>query len=60
MKGYGTKENGIGKQYLLIEYNPDEPTELGECDILKAQRKGSDRYIPFVCKIGNIKVGNND
>lgn len=54
------KENGIGKQYLLIEYNPDEPTELGECDILKAQRKGSDRYIPFVCKIGNIKVGNND
>ena len=51
MKGYGTKENGIGKQYLLIEYNPDEPTELGECDILKAQRKGSDRYIPFVCKI---------
>ena len=60
MKGYGTKENGIGKQYLLIEYNPDEPTELGECDILKAQRKGSDRYIPFVCKIGSIKVGNND
>ena len=60
MKGYCTKENGIGKQYLLIEYNPDEPAELGECDILKAQRKGSDRYIPFVCKIGNIKVGNND
>lgn len=60
MKGYGTKENGIGRQYLLIEYNPDEPAELGECDIPKAQRKGCDRYIPFVCKIGNIKVGNND
>ena len=59
-EGFLIRQEKDARQYLLIEYNPDEPAELGECDILKAQRKGSDRYIPFVCKIGNIKVGNND
>ena len=60
MKGYGTKENGIGKQYLLIEYNSDKPAELGEYDILRAQRRGCNRYIPFVCRVENIKVDKND
>lgn len=59
-EGFLIRQEKDARQYLLIEYNPDEPAELGECDILKAQRKGSDRYIPFVCNIGNIKVGNND
>lgn len=59
-EGFLIRQEKDAKQYLLIEYNSDKPAELGECDILKAQRKGSDRYIPFVCKIGNIKVGNND
>lgn len=59
-EGFLTRQENNAKQYLLIEYNSDKPADLGECDILKAQRKGSDRYIPFVCKIGNIKVGNND
>ena len=59
-EGFLIRQEKDARQYLLIEYNPDEPAELGECDILKAQRKGSDRYIPFVCKIGTIKVGNND
>ena len=59
-EGFLIRQEKDARQYLLIEYNPDEPAELGECDIPKAQRKGSDRYIPFVCKIGNIKIGNND
>ena len=59
-EGFLIRQEKNAKQYLLIEYNSDKPADLGECDILKAQRKGSDRYIPFVCKIGNIKVGNND
>ena len=59
-EGFLIRQEKDAKQYLLIEYNSDKPAELGECDILKAQRKGCDRYIPFVCKIGNIKVGNND
>ena len=59
-EGFLIRQEKNAKQYLLIEYNSDKPADLAECDILKAQRKGSDRYIPFVCKIGNIKVGNND
>ena len=59
-EGFMTRQEKDAKQYLLIEYNPDKPAELGEYDILKAQRKGSSRYIPFVCKVENIKVGNND
>lgn len=48
------------KQYLLIEYNSDKPAELGEYDILRAQRRGCNRYIPFVCRVENIKVDKND
>ena len=40
---------------LLYGYNANEPSDIGEFDILKAQRKGSNRYIPFVCKVENIK-----
>ena len=47
-------------QYLLIEYDDKHPVNIGDLDILKVQRKGSDRYIPFVCKVDNIKVNNDD
>lgn len=57
--GFLIRQEKDAKQYLLIEYNSEKPAELGEYDILKAQRKGSSRYIPFVCKVENIKVGNN-
>ena len=48
------------QQYLLIEYNSDKPAEIGEYDILKAQRRGCNRYVPFVCRVENIKVDKND
>lgn len=54
-EGFLVRQEKDAKQYLLIEYDPSTPTELGEYDILKAQRKGSNRYIPFVCKVENIK-----
>ena len=47
------------KQFLLFEYNPNQPADFGMVDILKTQRKGSDRYIPFVCKIENLKNNEN-
>lgn len=53
--GFLIRQEKDAKQYLLIEYNPNAPAEFGEFDILKTQRKGSNRYIPFVCKIENIK-----
>lgn len=54
-EGYLIRQEKDAKQYLLIEYNSELPFELGEYDILKVQRKGSSRYLPFVCNIENIK-----
>ena len=57
---YLIRQEKDAKQYLLIEYDDKQPVNIGDFDILKAQRKGSDRYIPFVCKVDNIKVDNDD
>ena len=59
-EGFLIRQEKDAKQYLLIEYNSDKPAELGEYDILRAQRRGSNRYIPFVCRVENIKVDKND
>ena len=59
-EGFLIRQEKDAKQYLLIEYNSDKPAELGEYDILRAQRRGCNRYIPFVCRMENIKVDKND
>ena len=59
-EGFLIRQKKDAKQYLLIEYNSDKPAELGEYDILRAQRRGCNRYIPFVCRVENIKVDKND
>lgn len=59
-EGFLIRQEKDAKQYLLIEYDSDKPAELGEYDILRAQRRGSNRYIPFVCRVENIKVDKND
>ena len=59
-KGFLIRQEKDAKQYLLIEYNSDKPAVLGEYDILRAQRRGSNRYSPFVCRVENIKVDKND
>ena len=49
------------KYYTKTDFiNSDKPAELGEYDILRAQRRGCNRYIPFVCRVENIKVDKND
>lgn len=59
-EGFLIRQKKDAKQYLLIEYNSDKPAELGEYDILRALRRGCNRYIPFVCRVENIKVDKND
>ena len=58
-KGILIRQVKEAKQFLLLEYNPNQPADFGMVDILKTQRKGSDRYIPFVCKIENLKNNEN-
>lgn len=52
---YIIRQEKDAKQFLLIEYDARNAAFLGDYNILKVQRKGSNRYMPFVCKIGNIK-----
>ena len=53
-EGFLLRQEKEAKQYLLLEYNPTTPATVGELDILKAQRKGCNRYMPFVCRVENI------
>lgn len=55
-EGYLIRQEKDAKQFLLIEYNAKQPANISEYDILKVQRKGNSRYIPFVCKLDNIKI----
>ena len=41
-------------KFLLLEYNPQSPSDLGNVDILKTQRRGEIRYLPFVTTIESI------
>ena len=41
-------------KYLLLEYNPQSPSDLGNIDILKTQRRGGIRYMPFVTTTESI------
>lgn len=53
--GFLLRQEKEAKQFLLIEYDPSAVTDIGAYDILKAQRRGSNRYLPFVCKVENIQ-----
>ena len=38
----------------LLEYNPDEPYDMDNIDIMKTQRRGEIRYLPFVTTLESI------
>lgn len=54
-EGFLVRQDKEAKQYLLLEYDADNPADFSEYDILKVQRKGTSRYIPFVCKVDSLK-----
>ena len=39
---------------MLLEYNPQQPADLGSINILKTQRRGNIRYLPFVTTLESI------
>ena len=42
-------------KFLLLEYNPQQSANLGNINILKTQRRGEIRYLPFVTTLESIK-----
>ena len=55
-EGFLLRQEKEAKQFLLIEYDPSVMSDIGAYDILKSKRRGSNRYLPFVCKVENILV----
>ena len=45
-----------GKGQLLLEYSLQCVTDIGDYDIKKVQKKGKERYVPFVTLLENIKL----
>ena len=41
-------------KFLLLDYNPQQSAELGAINVLKTQRRGEIRYLPFVTTIDSI------
>ena len=41
-------------KYLLLDYNPQKVADLGKLNILKTQRRGEIRYLPFVTTLDSI------
>ena len=41
-------------KYLLLDYNPQQSADLGAINILKTQRRGEIRYLPFVTTLDSI------
>ena len=42
------------EKYLLLDYHPQQSADLGNVNILKTQRRGEIRYLPFVTTLKSI------
>lgn len=52
---YLVRQEKDATKFLLLEYNPQQPAELEGINILKTQRKGEIRYLPFVTTLTSIQ-----
>ena len=52
--GYLFRQEKDAVKFLLLNYNPQQSAELGTANILKTQRRGEIRYLPFVTTLESI------
>lgn len=52
--GYLIRMEKDAVKFLLLDYNPQQSTDLGVINILKTQRRGEIRYLPFVTTLDSI------
>ena len=55
-EGYLIRQEKEAVKFLLLDYDPQCPTNIGECNILKTQRRGEIRYLPFVTTVDSIRI----
>ena len=51
---YMTRMENDAVKYLLLDYNPQQSADLRNVNILKTQRRGEIRYLPFVTTLESI------
>lgn len=54
--GFLIREDLGAAKFLLLEYNPNEQADFGTFDILKVQRRGKERYLPFVTTVKCVMI----
>jgi len=54
--GYLLRMATDAQKFLLLEYDPKKPADIGDFDIMTVQRKGKGRYLPFITSLINIKI----
>ncbi len=57
-EGYLLRMEKDADIFLLLEYNPAKPADIGLFDILKVQKTGKGRYKPFITLLDNISETN--
>ena len=53
--GYMLRIKNDTQRFLLLDYDPSNPAWIGDFDISKVQKKGSERYLPFVTTLSAIE-----
>ena len=56
LDGYLLRMTTGAEKFLMLEYVPNKPADIGAFDIMKVQRKGKGRYLPFVIELKAIKT----
>lgn len=54
--GFMLRMRKEAQRFLLIEYDADISADIGSFNIMKVQKKGKGRYLPFITKLDEIKV----
>ena len=54
--GYLLRMATGAEAFLLLEFDPSKPADIGSYDIMKVQRKGKGRYLPFSASLQDIKI----
>lgn len=54
-EGYLMRQEKDSDRFLLFEYNPNKKARIGSYNIEKVQKRGKERYLPFVTSLDKIK-----
>ena len=54
---YLLRQDKDAENFILLDFAPGIPADIGSFDIMKVQRKGKGRYMPFITHLESIKTG---